>query len=640
MARQEGSYRFGDFRVDPAACTLRRAGEPVPLSPRPFDLLIYLLRNPERLVTKDELLDALWPGVAVTENTLTRAVSELRRALHDTPGAPRCIETVPRRGYRWIAATGLDAPSGESLRPRPSGRAIAVIDFANLTGDDGLAWLAPGIAETVTNDLRTLDGLEVIDRWRVVEAAGEAGPSPSGIAAAVEADLVVAGSYQRVADRLRVTARMLEARTGDTVADAKADGRLDSIFEIEDQIVRQFSVGLGLAGDAGPPTLRETSSLDAYRAAIEGYVQLQSLDARLLPAAVESFEQAIALDQSYALAYAGLANAEHALYELTRAANRPDRARLGSALLHAHRAVELNARLPGAHATLGLLLVSAGRRSEALAAARHAVVLDPHDWMHLFILGHASWGDERLRAQARSIAHYAEFAFAHFSMAMVHVARNELAVAEEVLREGTAIQDRQLGRRQRLPSSGLHWLLGCSRLRQGDADEALREFDLEIRHARNDHLYAQEYTAASQLGRGFAFASRGQRDAARDSFRAVLEAQPNQARAHLGLALIAGTEGGNREMMAALALAEKAIAELEKGGRSAEAAVTRASALVLLGRADEAVAQLDRLLNDPPTAFAGWTIPVEPLLEPLGGTSGFDRILTRLADRAGQESAP
>lgn len=634
MAGQEGSYRFGDFTADPAAYTLRRAGAPVPLSPRPFDLLVYLLRNPRRLVTKDELLDALWPGVAVTENTLARAVSELRRVLRDSPGAPGCIETVPRRGYRWIAPTGVDASPGESVRPRPAGRAVAVVDFANLTGDPALAWLAPGIAETVTNDLRTLDGLRVIDRWRVVEAAGEAGPSPAGIAAAVEADLVVAGSYQRAADRLRVTARMLEAGTGDTVADAKADGRLDSIFELEDQIVRQFSSGLGLDGDDGPPARRETSSLDAYRAAIEGYVQLQSLDARLLPAAVESFERAVALDRSYAHAYAGLANAEHALYELTRAANRPDRARLESALLHAQRAVELDARLPGAHATLGFLQVSAGRRSEALAAARRAVALDPHDWMHLFILGHASWGDERLRAQARSIAHYADFAFAHFSMAMVHVARNEVAAAERVLREGTAIQDRQLGRPQRLPASGLHWLLGCARLRQGDADEALREFDLEIGHARNDHLYAQEYTAASQLGRGFAFIDRGRRDAARDSFSAVLRTHPDQARAHLGLALIAGTEGRDPEKETALARAEKAMVELDKGGRIAEAAVTRASALVLRGRADEAVAQLGGLLNEPPVAFAGWTIPVEPLLEPLAGSGGFQRILTRLADRA------
>ena len=444
--------------------------------------------------------------------------------------------------------------------------------------------------------------MQVVDRWRVVEAAGDDDRSPLGVAAAVEADLLVAGGYQRVADRLRVTARIVESKTGDTIANAKADGPLDEIFELEDQLVRQFSVDLGLEVDAGEISSRETSSLDAYRVASEGYVRLQSLDARLLPAAVDSFRRAVALDQSYALAYSGLANAEHALYELTRAANRPDRARLESALLNAHRAIELNERLPGAHATLGFLLVSAGRRSEALSAARRAVALEPHNWAHLFILGHASWGSERLRAQERALAHYPEFAFAHFSRAMVYVARNELAVAERVLREGTAIQDRQLGRRQRLPSSGLHW------------------------------LYAQEYALASHVGRGFAFISRGQRDAARDSFDTVLQAQPDQARAHLGLALIAGT--GNHERGAALALAEKATAELDKGGRIAEAAVTRASALVLLGRSDEAVGQLDRLLTDAPSAFAGWTIPVEPLLEPLGRSAGFDRVLTRLADRA------
>ena len=189
------------------------------------------------------------------------------------------------------------------------------MDFANLTGDDALAWLASGIAETVTNDLRTLDGLRVIDRWRVAEAGRGDGPTPLEVAAAVEADLVVAGSYQGVADRLRVTARILESRTGDTVAAAKADGLLDAIFELEDQIVRQLSIGLGLAVDAGRTASPETSSLDAYRAAVEGYVQLQSLDARLLPAAVESFGRAVALDQSYELAWRGSPNAEHAIYE-------------------------------------------------------------------------------------------------------------------------------------------------------------------------------------------------------------------------------------------------------------------------------------------------------------------------------------
>ena len=88
-------------------------------------------------------------------------------------------------------------------------------------------------------------------------------------------------------------------------------------------------------------------------------------------------------------------------------------------------------------------------------------------------------------------------------------------------------------------------------------------------------------------------------------------------------------------MEAALSLAENAIAEIDRGGRIAEAAVTRACAFVLRGRANEAVQQLGELLTDAPTAFAGWTIPVEPLLEPLAQSPGFARVLTRLADRAG-----
>ena len=189
MVWREETYRFDVFTVDPSAYTLRRAGESVPLSPRPFDLLLYLLRRSARLVTKDELLNALWPDVVVTENTLTQAMSDLRRALQDKPASPRFIETVPRRGYRFIASIEIDEPAAEPALPRPAGRAIAVMDFSNLTGDEADAWLAPGIAETVTNDLRALAGLQVVERWQVVEAAGGPDRSPAKVAADLEGRL-------------------------------------------------------------------------------------------------------------------------------------------------------------------------------------------------------------------------------------------------------------------------------------------------------------------------------------------------------------------------------------------------------------------------------------------------------------------
>ena len=119
------------------------------------------------------------------------------------------------------------------------------------------------------------------------------------------------------------------------------------------------------------------------------------------------------------------------------------------------------------------VLVSAWDTAEAVQAARRAVALEPTNWRHFFRLGHASWGDERLRAAANTLALYPDFAFAHFQTAMVHVARGHSREAETVLRQGAAVQDRQIARGDRYPALGLHWMLGLVRLAQGDVDEAL-----------------------------------------------------------------------------------------------------------------------------------------------------------------------
>ena len=114
--------------------------------------------------------------------------------------------------------------------------------------------------------------------------------------------------------------------------------------------------------------------------------------------------------------------------------------------------MELDDSLDEAHGTLALILVSAKDTVTAIREARRAVALEPGNWRHLFRLGHASWGDERLRAGAATLALYPDFAFAYFQSAMVHAARGHLTEAERVLRHGAAIQDRQIGRGERYPA--------------------------------------------------------------------------------------------------------------------------------------------------------------------------------------------
>src|SRR5918994_5021825 len=131
------SFRFGPFTLDTGAYRLLRSGEPVSLSPKIIDLLHHLVGRPSTLVTKDELFKVLWPDVAVTDNALTQAVSELRQALGDDPSKPTYIQTVARRGYRFIATVETLAPLAEHSAATPvespshdRAPAIAVLDFA------------------------------------------------------------------------------------------------------------------------------------------------------------------------------------------------------------------------------------------------------------------------------------------------------------------------------------------------------------------------------------------------------------------------------------------------------------------------------------------------------------------------------
>ena len=637
------SFRFGPFTVDAASYRLLRGDRVVPLSPKIIDLLLYLASRPSALVSKDELFAALWPDVAVTDNALTQAVSELRQALGDDPSTPTYIQTVARRGYRFVAAVEQVSPPADAppaaVQGSPDTRApvIGVLDFTNVSTDREFAWLSSGIAETVTNDLRAAGALRVIDRVRVVEAVRRTGGDLPSLRGELRLDLAVVGSFQRAGDRLRITGRVVDASTGEAVAEAKADGPLEHVFDLQDRIVAQFAESLGTTsrrtGGGARQVHHETSSLEAYKAFTEGRVRLESLDASLVPSAIADFERAAALDSAYALAHVGLGNARFFQYEMSRARNQPDAALLARAIDHVRRAIELERELAEAHATLAFLLVSAGRFEEARASARRAVALEPGYWGHHFRLGHAEWGEERLRALARALELYPDFPFAHFEAAMVHIARGALDRAESVLREGTIVQDRQAHLRQRYPAKGLHWLLGLVRLAQRNHTEARQEFEREISDG-SSQLYAAEFTMNACDGLGFLALDQGDARAAAESFNRALKPFPEHARSLVGLGAALQRGGNSAGAASAFARATSAIDGLRRGGRAAEACLAEAFLQAVNGRNAEALTLLRRLVQRPELPFTGWTLPIEPLLVTLRETAEFKELTGTLAQHA------
>jgi DNA-binding winged helix-turn-helix (wHTH) protein/tetratricopeptide (TPR) repeat protein len=637
-------YRFGDFTLDPASFRLLDKGTLVPLSPKIIDLLLYLVARPSVLVSKEELFKALWPDVAVTDNALTQAVSELRQALGDDASSPAFVQTVSRRGYRFIAPVHHgDGQPGRVPTPatsdvkgtQPALPTIAVLDFANVSGDREMAWLSSGIAETVTNDLRALSTHRVIDRVRLVEAVRRVGPDLSVLRAELHLDRAVVGSFQRAGDRLRITARIVDADSGETQAEAKADGALDRVFDLQDRIVLQFSDALGMSrpGASGRRSIGDTSSLAAYHAFTEGRVKLEALDSALVPSAIADFERAMALDPRYAAAHVGLANARFMQYETSRARNQPDGALLAKAIDHVRRAIELERDLAEAHATLSFLLMSARRAPEALASARRAVALEPGYWGNQFRLAHAAWGTERLQALGRVMDIYPDFPFVHFEEAMVHIARGEPDRAEPVLREGTIVQDRQADLKQRYPAKGLHWLLGLVRLARGDAAEAHVEFQREVTSG-SGQLYAPEFAMNAHDGAGFASLRIGDAPAAAGHFRCALALFPEHARSLVGLGASLASSGDAAGAEEAFTRADACIASLRRGGRGSEATLAAALHFAARSEEDAALHALHELLDRADLPFAGWTVPIEPLLERVRQLRGYARIAEQLADRA------
>jgi DNA-binding winged helix-turn-helix (wHTH) protein len=631
------SFRFGPYRLDRAAYRLLDGDRAIELSPKAIDLLLLLVERAGSLVTKDEILKAVWPDVAVTDNALTQVVSDLRHALGDSSSAPRYLETVPRRGYRFIAAvealTPETAPHAAPAGAKSGPKTIAVLDFTNVNAESEMGWLTAGIAETVTNDLRVIRDLRVIDRALVAHVKAE---SSTDHLRAAGLDLVVIGSFQRLGDHLRITARLTDVATREALANAKADGPLTDVFALQDAIVMQLSTGLQVRispAERARMSARETSSLDAYRALTEGRLKLEALNPAEIPSAIADFERALALDPQYALAHVGLAHARFWLFQASRARNRQDVEQLAAAIAHARRAIEIDGDLAEAHSALGFFLASTDRPGEAIAPARRAVSLEPGNWRHLFRLGMAGWGEERVSCLQAVIAHYPSLPYAYLGVAMVRIARRELQAAEQALQAGIASSVRTGLGEARFPASGLHALRGMIRLATGDVAKARAAFEREL-ESKGKHLFADESARDAYDGLGQAALAARDPAGAIEMFQAALARYPEHARSLIGLSTAYRASGARERADQAMTQAQRAIDELRSNQRNGEAVAATAAWHVASGRAGEATTTLREFLTAAPPGSAGWLLPIDPFLAPIRKAPEFERVLTLLADRA------
>src|SRR3954471_13905165 len=235
-------YQFGPFRLDPKAGILYHGAEPTMLGQRAVVLLRVLLQNAGVPVSKDALIEAGWGGLAVADNNLTVQIAALRRLLADAADAESWIETLPRRGYRYVgpavaanvpdASAGARAASAPTLPEKPS---VAVLPFSNLSGDPQQEYFAEGMVDDIITGLARIKWLFVIARNSTFAYKGRA-VDVKQVGRELGVRYVLEGSLRKTADRVRITAQLIDAATGAHVWAERYNGESDDIFALQDEI--------------------------------------------------------------------------------------------------------------------------------------------------------------------------------------------------------------------------------------------------------------------------------------------------------------------------------------------------------------------------------------------------------------------
>lgn len=313
-------FLFGGHVLDPDRRELTRGAEVIAIGPLVFDLLAHLVRNRERVVSKDDLLDAVWGGRIVSESTLTSHINAVRKAIGDSGEEQRLIRTIARKGFRFVAdvremeaSEGLpDLPASAgpeemaasplALPDKPS---IAVLPFQNMSGDPEQEYFADGVVEDIVTALSRLRWLFVIARNSSFTYKGRA-VDVKQVGRELGVGYVLEGSVRRAANRVRITGQLIDATTGAHLWAERFEGTLDDIFELQDQ------VAASVVGAMAPQLERaeieraqrtSTTSLNAYDCYLRGLADLQRGSREAIDEALPLFEQAIELDPEFASAY-------------------------------------------------------------------------------------------------------------------------------------------------------------------------------------------------------------------------------------------------------------------------------------------------------------------------------------------------
>jgi TolB-like protein len=416
-----------------------------------------------------------------------------------------------------------------------SGKSIAVLRFNNITGNAVDEWIGVGIAETVTADMKNIEGVavigreliyEVLRRWNAENQPDFDEKFATRVGREVGARWIIGGGYQRMGEMLRITARFVEVETGEIIKTVKIDGRMDEIFELQDKIVYELSrdLDLGLqSGERANIEARETEVMEAY----ELYIRARELGytgtREGVDEALTLLQRSILLDPRYAQAYAGIA------YVLTIKGQFLGQMDLvEQAIEYAQKAIELRPNLAESYSVLGFAFIALDRVADAIGALKRALAFAPNDGFVRASLGRAYFiGKGMFREAAaeyeRALHDPSENSWIAPALAHVYTYLGEYARAEELSRQAAEGQALYQHNHEGIQIIGAYARLGFVYYLQSRYDEALAEYQREMAFLeQTNHALKERTLIEVQQKLAAVHARRGEIDKARAAFEAML----------------------------------------------------------------------------------------------------------------------
>jgi TolB-like protein len=507
------TFQFEDFVLDPDRRELRRAGMLVAVEPQVFDLINYLVCNRDHVVTRDNLLDAIWNGRVVSESTLASRINAARRALNDSGGEQRLIRTVARKGVRFVGRVEGNRPKEPSSSPTlenadatmrsplplPDRPAIAVLPFTNLSGEAEQEYFSDGISEDIIMALSKLRWFFVIARNSSFIYKGKA-VLMNQIADELGVRYVIEGSVRKSGDRIRITAQLNDVATGSHLWAERYDREITDVFAVQDEITENIVAAIEpqlYAAESFRAQRKPPDSMDAWDLVMRALSHYWRVTRQDNVVAQALLEKAITIDPNYGQALGLLATsymfaahmgwtdmtaalpfAERAALAAIRADSEDAWAHnaLGHVYLFARRfedslaefetALRLNPNFALAQGYYGLSLSYSGRWQDAHAAARRALRLSPRDPYSAVYMGIAAYAQflggnyqEAIQLAREALRQRGDFVGAH------RVLTSAAGMAGERELASTAVQE--LRRAQ--PNISLAWIATYMPIKQ-DAD--------------------------------------------------------------------------------------------------------------------------------------------------------------------------